>query len=180
MASNFANLAVITRPPDPLGYLWRAPCTANTDICGNSFVCTSDAARSVQEFRDACPAISCTASSKQPVTGLTDRIALSELRWRGHGQSNHHNVLESHLKCKYKSHLKLAGLLGSKSDYELLLNTSRLEVRQKAISKILALHSEDEVATNISLTVATLRLGPSFVLDGTLDHMICYRSSSMD
>jgi predicted RecB family nuclease len=79
------------------------------------------------------------------------------------------DILESHLRCKYKSHLKLTGLHGSKSDYEELLDTSRLELRQKTISRILALHSEDEVATSVSLTASTLRSGPSFVLNGILD-----------
>jgi predicted RecB family nuclease len=78
-------------------------------------------------------------------------------------------VLESHLNCRYKSYLKLAGQRGSKSVYEEFLDTSRLEVKREAINKILALHTAGEVARNISLTAAALQLGPSFVLDATLE-----------
>ena len=79
------------------------------------------------------------------------------------------DVLESHLRCKHKSYLKLAGLRGNKSEYEELLDRSRLEVRQKAVSTIFAMHSEGQVAISISLTVAALRLRPSVVLHGTLE-----------
>ena len=70
------------------------------------------------------------------------------------------DVLESHLNCKYKSYLKLAAQRGSESDYEEFLNTSRLDVRQKVISKILALNPEGEVPRSISLTAAALKLAP--------------------
>jgi hypothetical protein len=73
-------------------------------------------------------------------------------------------VLESYLHCKTKAHLKLAGQQGSVSDYEKLLAGNRGDVRQEAIGKILAKHSVDEVARNISLTAATLKAGPSFIL----------------
>src|SRR4051794_32942537 len=78
-------------------------------------------------------------------------------------------VLESRLRCKYKAHLKLAGERGSRSDYESLLAASREEVRLKAIEKILARHPEAGVARNVPLTAAALELGPSFVLDATLE-----------
>ena len=48
-------------------------------------------------------------------------------------------ILESYLNCKTKAHLKLAGQQGTKSDYEGLLEATRQEVRQKAISTILGL-----------------------------------------
>jgi len=79
------------------------------------------------------------------------------------------DLLESHLNCRYKSHLKLAAQRGIKSDYEEFLDASRMEVKRKAISKILALHPAGEVPRSISLTAAALQLGPSFVLDATLD-----------
>ena len=41
------------------------------------------------------------------------------------------DVLESYLNCKTKAHLKLAGRLGSISDYEGLLVASRQEARHK-------------------------------------------------
>ena len=79
------------------------------------------------------------------------------------------DVLESYLNCKTKAHLKLAGQQGSMSDYEGLLVASREETRQKALGKILAKHSQAEVAKDIILTSAALRAGPSFVLDAALE-----------
>src|SRR3954453_9141806 len=46
------------------------------------------------------------------------------------------DVLESYLRCKYKGHLKLAGEQGSKSDYEMLQEASRNQVRQAAETKL--------------------------------------------
>src|SRR5262249_8287403 len=66
-------------------------------------------------------------------------------------------------------HLKLARNPGRLSEYDGLLAASRLEARQKAVVKILAKHSDAEVARDILLTTAALRAGPSFVLDATLE-----------
>jgi predicted RecB family nuclease len=79
------------------------------------------------------------------------------------------DVIESHLHCKFKAHLKLASEQGSSCDYERLLATFRDEVRLKAVEKILARHRDGEVSRNVPLTAATLREGPSFVLDATLE-----------
>ena len=46
-------------------------------------------------------------------------------------------VLESHLKCRYKGHLKLAGERGSLSDYELVRAEVREQVREAATEKLL-------------------------------------------
>ena len=78
-------------------------------------------------------------------------------------------VLEGYLHCKTKAHLKLAGQQGIVSDYEMLLAANRQEVRQQAIAKILAKHPDAEVARDIPLTTATLRQGPSFILDATME-----------
>jgi predicted RecB family nuclease len=79
------------------------------------------------------------------------------------------DILESHLRCKYKAHLKLAGEKGNRSDYEALLGGFREEVRLRAIEKILAKLGGSDVERNVSLTAATLASGPSFVLDATLE-----------
>jgi predicted RecB family nuclease len=78
-------------------------------------------------------------------------------------------IVDAYLYCKTKAHLKLAGQQGIKSDYEVLLASNRQEVRQQAIEKILAKHPGEQVVPDIPLTVTTLRTGPSFVLDTTLD-----------
>ena len=78
-------------------------------------------------------------------------------------------VLESHLRCKTKAFLKLAGQQGQVSDYESLLVADRHEVRRQAIERLLAKHPEGEVARDLPLTTATLQTGPLIVLDATLD-----------
>ena len=79
------------------------------------------------------------------------------------------DVLESYLHCKTKGYLKLAGQEGTKCDYEVLMAEMRAEVRLVAIERIMAKPPGDEVARNIPLTVAALKKGPLFVLDGTLE-----------
>ena len=79
------------------------------------------------------------------------------------------DVLESRLRCKFKAHLKLAGVKGSKSDYEAIQLRLREEVRQMGVEKILAKHAEDKVARSVPLTDTTLRAGCSFLLDANLE-----------
>jgi len=84
------------------------------------------------------------------------------------------DVLESYLNCKYKGHLKLAGQVGTKVDYEILLTEQKAELRLAVMEKILAEHPTDEVVRNTPLTAATLRQGPLFVFDATLeDDLMC-------
>ena len=47
-------------------------------------------------------------------------------------------ILEAHLNCKFKGHLKLAGQQGTKCDFEAMLTGQRAEVRLKAIDAIIA------------------------------------------
>jgi predicted RecB family nuclease len=84
------------------------------------------------------------------------------------------DVLESHLNCKYKGHLKLTGQAGTKADYDILWTEQKAEVRRVATAKILAVHPPDKVAQKTPLTVATLRLGLLFLFDGMLeDDFVC-------
>jgi predicted RecB family nuclease len=78
-------------------------------------------------------------------------------------------VLEDYLHWKTKAHLRLAGQQGTKSDYEGLLAATRQEVRQAAITKILAQHPQREVARDTLLTADALAVGPSCVLSATLE-----------
>ena len=78
-------------------------------------------------------------------------------------------VLESHLKCRYKGHLKLAGERGSPSDYELLLAEAREQVRQAATEKLLARHGEGEVLRDCTATAEVLRRGLPLLLDATVE-----------
>jgi predicted RecB family nuclease len=79
------------------------------------------------------------------------------------------NVLESYLHCKFKGYLKVIGQQGTECDFEAMLMELRAEVRLKAIATITSCHPEDKVAWNIPLTTANLKLGPQYVLEGTLE-----------
>ncbi len=78
-------------------------------------------------------------------------------------------ILESYLSCKYKAHLKLQGEPGLTSDYERMLLTSRQEVKQIAIGKILARHAATAVPTEVPLNLVALRKGPVFMVETTLE-----------
>jgi predicted RecB family nuclease len=79
------------------------------------------------------------------------------------------DMIESHLNCKYKGHLKLAGQQGTRSDYELLLSKSREEVSRLATDKILARHCGEKIEQGVVLTLAVLSKGATFLLSGTLE-----------
>jgi predicted RecB family nuclease len=78
-------------------------------------------------------------------------------------------ILESYLFCKTKAHLKLAGQQGSVSEYEALLLANRQEVRRQATGKLVAMHSDAEVARDVALTTAVLSTGPSFIVQAALE-----------
>ncbi len=55
------------------------------------------------------------------------------------------DVLESHLACEYKCHLKLVGRQGSPSNYESWLVESKVRAKRDAIVNLLAHHRESEI-----------------------------------
>ena len=59
------------------------------------------------------------------------------------------DVLEAFLHCRYKGHLKQAGQVGTRSDYEVLAAEQRAEVRQQAIEQITARHADGEVLSAV-------------------------------
>lgn len=79
------------------------------------------------------------------------------------------DILESHLYCKLKGHLKLTGEEGSKSDYERLLTGRNEDVRIGALDKILSQQPMDQVERGISITPAILKRGAAFILDAVLE-----------
>jgi hypothetical protein len=79
------------------------------------------------------------------------------------------DLLASYLTCKYKGFLKRAGQEGIASDYEQMLTATRDRVRLQVIDKLVARHSETEIAKNIPLTASRLRQGPLFIVDATLE-----------
>ena len=47
-------------------------------------------------------------------------------------------ILEGQLNCKFKGHLKLAGEVGTRSDYEAMTTAARATSREQAITKLVA------------------------------------------
>jgi predicted RecB family nuclease len=79
------------------------------------------------------------------------------------------DVLESHLACKYKCHLKLAGLGGGKSNYEAWLGEVRIRQKRETIVNLLAHYKECKIIHASALDVSTLKDGPDVILDGTFE-----------
>jgi predicted RecB family nuclease len=78
-------------------------------------------------------------------------------------------ILESHLKCRYKGHLKLAGEQGIKSEYEVLLVEAREELQARAIEKLTGRYGAGEVQRGSTLSRHLLGRGAALILDGTFD-----------
>jgi predicted RecB family nuclease len=78
-------------------------------------------------------------------------------------------ILESYLQCRYKSHLKLVGELGTPSDYERLLHGARARVRLMATDKLLSQYGASEVLCRLTVTPAVLKHGVPLVLDAIVE-----------
>jgi predicted RecB family nuclease len=79
------------------------------------------------------------------------------------------DVLEAHLKCRYKAHLKLAGQAGDRSDYEALMAESRDQVRKAGTDLLLARHRGDEPLRGATLTLELLRRQVPVLLDALVE-----------
>src|SRR5262245_5695447 len=78
-------------------------------------------------------------------------------------------VLESHLNCKFKGHLKLTGEVGTRSDYEAMTTAARAASREQALAKLVARSGKGAACRGTAVTVATLRSGPPLLVDATLE-----------
>jgi predicted RecB family nuclease len=78
-------------------------------------------------------------------------------------------ILEAHLHCRYKGHLKWAGEPAELSDYEVLSAGLRADVRQQATDRIAARQPGPAILRDAPLTEAVLKAGPAFVLDAVLE-----------
>ena len=68
-------------------------------------------------------------------------------------------VLEAHLNCKSKGHLKLAGEVGTRSDYEAMTTAARAASREQALAKLVARFGEGAACRGTAVTAATLKQG---------------------
>ena len=78
-------------------------------------------------------------------------------------------VLEAHLNCRFKGHLKLAGEVGTRSDYETMTTAARAASREQAIAKLVARSGGGAARRGTAVTVATLRSGPPLLADAALE-----------
>jgi hypothetical protein len=76
-------------------------------------------------------------------------------------------VLEAHLQCKFKAYLRLTGEQGTKSDYEMLLEERRAEVRRRAIAKVQPADEGIGVAPESLLDTSLLKRGAPYLFDVT-------------
>jgi predicted RecB family nuclease len=74
-------------------------------------------------------------------------------------------VLEDHLSCRYKGHLRLTGVRADPSPYQSLRLRDRLGVRERAIAAIRGGVEPGQVASDLALSVAVLRRGAAHLLD---------------
>src|SRR5215831_20470694 len=78
-------------------------------------------------------------------------------------------ILEAHLNCKFKGHLKLAGEVGARSDYEAMTTAAMAASREQAVAKLVARSGEGAGCRGTAVTVAALRSGPPLLADATLE-----------
>jgi predicted RecB family nuclease len=78
-------------------------------------------------------------------------------------------VLEAHLNCKFKGHLKLVGEVGTRTDYEAMTTAARAASREQAIAKLVARSGEEATCVGTTVAVTTLRSGPPLLADVKLE-----------
>jgi hypothetical protein len=80
-----------------------------------------------------------------------------------------YDVIDAQQHCRLKAYLRLCGEAGTRSDLEQLTCDVRQELRLQAIAKIRRQYREDEIATDILLSVPNLRKGVPFILNGHIE-----------
>jgi hypothetical protein len=75
------------------------------------------------------------------------------------------DVIESYLNCRYKGHLKLNGARAERTAYEALRMKDRSAVRSRAVAAINATHGSDSVASDLDLSLDSLKHGMTYLLD---------------
>jgi predicted RecB family nuclease len=76
-------------------------------------------------------------------------------------------VLEGYLNCKTKGRLKLAGEVGTRSDYEVMITEARQASREVALAKLVARFPD--ACRRGAVTTETLKNGSSILVDVTLE-----------
>jgi predicted RecB family nuclease len=82
------------------------------------------------------------------------------------------DVLESHLTCKFKCHLKLAGLRGSTSYFGDWLVESKAREKRDTIANLLGHYRGCTIVRGTALDVSTLKNASDVILDGTAEDQL--------
>ena len=79
------------------------------------------------------------------------------------------DVINALQHCRLKAFFQLRGEAGAQCGYEKLLIEQRADAQRNAIEKIRREYSKAELATDLDLSVANLRKGPTFIFSARLD-----------
>src|SRR4051812_18679281 len=78
-------------------------------------------------------------------------------------------ALESQLLCRTKGYLRFQGQPGIKSEYEQLVDRSKLELRRAAREMVLARFRDADDLGGAVVGRPLLTRGPAFILDATIE-----------
>jgi predicted RecB family nuclease len=78
-------------------------------------------------------------------------------------------VLEAHLNCKTKGHLKLGGESGVVSDYEAMTTEVRRASREAALARLVARFGQGDACRGVLATAAMLKQGSPMLVDAVLE-----------
>jgi predicted RecB family nuclease len=78
-------------------------------------------------------------------------------------------VLEGYLNCRTKGHLKLAGEVGTRSDYEAMTTAASQAARGAALAKIVSRFGEGNACWGIPVTAAVLKQGAPLLAHANLE-----------
>jgi predicted RecB family nuclease len=79
------------------------------------------------------------------------------------------DIIESYLNCKYKGHLKLNGVNGTPSDYEVMTTAASASSREQALVGLVARFGGEVTCRGTTVTAATLKRGALLLADAHLE-----------
>lgn len=77
-------------------------------------------------------------------------------------------ILESHLRCKYKAYLLLSGESGSKADFEIQSTSTRDALKSKTIEATIGKNGAGQVITDCLLSPSVLKRSASYIFNCTV------------
>jgi predicted RecB family nuclease len=81
-------------------------------------------------------------------------------------------ILEAHLHCKTKGHLKLLGEIGTKSDYEAMTEAASRALREVSLAGLIARYGERNADRGTAITAAMLKQGAPLLAEARLEDEI--------